>query len=356
MHVPKAARFLILLSLGIVAFALFWISLHVNLDEVRVLIRSVGIPVLLLALILDILNILSYGSAWYFLVHTVHPSVRIGKCIQGVMISIFGDILIPTASVTGEALRVAFANKEFDLPYSQGFATTLVHRVLNVFAFAGILGVSSAVLLVEGGLPPALRFEVFILLLLVTIPEVLGVIVLRRPSVVTKIVTSVSRRFATHPRTEKFVKRLLGIMQDFEKAVALIRVRVRVVVVAFAFLILQWFFQILIPYVFLIGVSTALQLQGINYWTYFWLVALAFPLYGLVNLMPIGIPAMAGVLDSAMAGTFILLGFAPEVAITTTLLTRIVIVLFESTLTGTVAILSGYQGILRDRKDIVEAH
>ncbi len=355
MRIPKAARLLILLSIGIAAFALFWISLHVSLDEVRVLIRSVGIPVLLLALILDILNIISYGSAWYFLVHTVHPAVRIKKCVQGVMISIFGDILIPTASVTGEALRVAFANREFDLPYSEGFATTLVHRVLNVFAFAGILGVSSVVLLLEGGLNPTLKIEVFILLLLVIIPGLLGIIVLRRPSIVTNIVTRLSSHFAFHPRTARFVQRLLGMMQDFEKAVALIRVRLRVVLVAFLFLIFQWLFQILIPYVFLIGVSTALQQQGINYWTYFWLVALAFPLYGLVNLMPIGIPAMAGVLDSAMAGTFVLLGFTPEVAITTTILTRIVIVLFESTLTGAVTILSGYQGFLRDRKDIVQA-
>lgn len=355
MHIPRTARLLIPISIGIAAFALFWISLHVSLDEVRVLIRSVGFPILLLAILLDILNIVSYGSAWYFLVHTVHPAVRVKKCVQGVMISIFGDILIPTASVTGEALRVAFANREFDLPYSEGFATTLVHRVLNVFAFAGILCLSSAVLLLEGGLNPALRIEVFILLLLVIIAGILGIIVLRRPSIVTTIVTRIAGRLAFHPRTARFVQRLLGMMQDFEKAVALIRVRLRVVLLAFAFLILQWFFQILIPYVFLIGISTALQHQGISYWTYFWLVALAFPLYGLVNLMPVGIPAMAGVLDSAMAGTFVLLGFTPEVAITTTLLTRIVIVLFESTLTGTVTILSGYQSILRDRKDIVQA-
>lgn len=355
MHVPRAARILILLTLGVTAFVLFFISLHTNLDEVRVLIRSVGLPILALALILDILNIISYGSAWYFLVHTLHPAVRIRKCVQGVMISIFGDILIPTASVTGEALRVAFAKKEFNLPYSEGFATTLVHRVLNVFAFASVLGVSSAVLLLGGGdLSPTLRIDVFILLLLVVIPGVLGVIVLRRPSIVTTIVTRVSGRFAFHPRTAKFVQRLLSMMQDFEKAIAMIRVRLRIVLIAFFFLLLQWFFQILIPYTFLIGVSSALQQQNINYWTYFWLVALAFPLYGLVNLMPIGIPAMAGVLDSAMAGTFVLLGFPPEVAITTTLLTRIVIVLFESTLTGTVTILSGYQGILHDRKDIVQ--
>ncbi len=354
MLIPRVARLLILIIIGLAAFAIFWLSLGVSIDKVRVLVRSVGLSVLLLALLFDVLNIVSYGSAWYILVHTVHPGVHVKKCVQGVMISIFGDILVPTASVTGEALRVAFANREFNLPYPEGIATTLVHRVLNVFAFAGILGVSSAVLLLQGGLNPALKLEVLILLLIVMIPGVLGILVLRRPKILTRIVVRISRRFASHPRRAKFVQRLQGIMQDFEKSVVLIRARSRAVLVAFVFLIFQWFFQILIPYAFLIGISIALRLPT-DYWTYFWLVALAFPLYGLVNLMPIGIPAMAGVLDSAMAGTFILLGFAPEVAITTTLLTRFVIVLFESTLTGTVTILSGYQGFLRDRKDAVEA-
>ncbi len=354
MHIPKAVQLVILAGIGILAFALFWISLGVSLDEVRGLIRSIGFSILMLTLLFDILNIVSYGSAWYFLVHTVHPAVRARKCVQGVMISIFGDILIPTASVTGEALRVAFANREFNLPYSKGFATTLVHRVLNVFAFAGILGVSSAVLLFQGGLNPYLRLDVTILLLLVLIPAILGVVVLRRPSLVTRIVTRLSGRFASYPRTAKFARMLLEIMEDFERAMALIKTRIRAVLIAFTFLIFQWFFQILIPYSFLVGITLA-RGDSVNYWTFFWLVALAFPLYGLINLAPIGIPAMAGVLDSAMAGTFILLGFPAEVAITTTLLTRVVIVLFESTLTGTVTILSGYQGILRNRKDIVEA-
>ncbi len=354
MRIPLAVRFLLLLAIGLSAFAIFWISLGISLDRVRALADSVGIVVLLVAVVFDVLNILSYGSAWYFLVHTVQPRARIRKCIQGVMVAIFGDIMIPTASVTGETLRITFAKKEFNLPYPDGLATTLVHRVLNVFAFMGILGLSSLVLLFQGGLNPGLRLEVSVLFLIVLVPAVLGIAVFFRPTIATSIVSKLAGRFAEHPRTSKFVQRLMEWMRDFEKSMAIIRTRSRTVLIAFVFLIFQWLFQILVPYAFLVGVSLTLG-HSVNYWTYFWLVALAFPLYGLVNLMPIGIPAMAGLLDSAMAGTFIVLGFSPEVAITTTLLTRVVIVLFESSLTGAVTILTGYQGFLRDRKDIVQA-
>lgn len=354
MHIPQALRWTLLLAIGISAFALFWVTLRVNADEVRDLARSVGLTTLAIAILFDILNIISYGSAWYFLVHTVHPTARIRKCVQGVMISIFGDILVPTASVTGEALRVAFANREFSLSYPQGIATTVVHRVLNLFAFVGIFGVSSIILLLQGGLNQGLRIDVLALLILAIIPGILGVSLVLRPNIVNSLLQRFIHATASHPRIERFFSRLLGGTESFEKAISIMRTKRGILLVAYIFLILQWLFQILIPYAFLVGVSQAFHMS-VNYWTYFWLVALAFPLYGLVNLMPIGIPAMAGILDSAMASTFIVLGFIPEVAITTTLLTRFVIVLFESTLTGAVTLLSGYQGFVRNRKSIVQA-
>jgi len=148
------------------------------------------------------------------------------------------------------------------------------------------------------------------------------------------------------------VQRITGGLRDFERSMELIRKRARDLPKAFLLLVSQVFFLILIPYTFII-VVTLNQHQTVNYWTTFWLVALAFPIFGLVNLMPIGIPGMIGVLDSAMAGTFILLGFTPEVAIITTLLTRGVILVFELGLTGTVVVFSGYSRLVR-RRNITE--
>src|SRR5437879_13242575 len=84
------------------AFALFWFIIRADINRVGNLVASVNSLTLVLALLFDVLNIIFYGTAWYFLVHTLHK-VRLAKCVQGVMISIFGDILVPTASVTGEA-------------------------------------------------------------------------------------------------------------------------------------------------------------------------------------------------------------------------------------------------------------
>jgi len=258
---------------------------------------------------------------------------------------------VPTASVTGEALRVTFANREFGLPYPEGIATVLVQRVLNGLASGTILGIGAAVLVLEGELSPSLRVYIFLLLIFVMVPSLLGIAVLLHPGIGSRIVLRLIGRFANRPRTAGLVQRITGGIISFERSIKLIRARSQGIPLAFLFLIFQWFFQVLIPYAFLIGVSLTLQLP-INYWTFFWLVSVAFPRFGLVTLMPIGIPGMIGILDSAMAGTFVLLGFTPVVAIATTLLTRLVLVVFELTVCGAVIVLSGYQSFIRNRKDI----
>jgi len=157
--------------------------------------------------------------------------------------------------------------------------------------------------------------------------------------------------FANRRLTAGLVHRVTGGVLGFETSMKIIRARGRNIPFSFLFLILQWFFQVLIPYSFLIAISSTLQ-QPTNYWTFFWLISVAFPIFGLVNLIPIGIPGMVGILDGAMAGTFILLGISPEAAIATTLLTRIVIVVFELTVCGAVVALSGYQSFVKTRRTV----
>ena len=350
MHFPRYARLIIQLAAGVPAFALFWLVIRANINKVGNLVGSVNPLILVLVLLFDVLNIIFYGTAWYFLVHTFHK-VRLAKCVQGVMISIFGDILVPTASVTGEALRVTFANREFGLPYPEGIATILVHRVLNGLASGTILAIGAAVLVSGGELSPRLRLYILVLLILVMIPSLLGITMLFRPGIGSRIVLRLIGGFANRPLTARFVHRITGGVLGFETSMKLIRARGRNILFSFLFLGFQWFFQVLIPYSFLIAISSTLQ-QPTNYWTFFWLISVAFPIFGLVNLIPIGIPGMVGILDSAMAGTFILLGIGPEVAIATTLLTRIVLVVFELSVCGAVVALSGYQSLVKTRRTV----
>jgi len=183
------------------------------------------------------------------------------------------------------------------------------------------------------------------------IPSLLGITMLFRPSIGSRIVLRLIGRFAKSKWTAGLVHRITGGVLGFETSMKLMRAQGQNIPLSFLFLVLQWFFQVLIPYSFLIGVSSTLQ-QPVNYWTFFWLISVAFPIFGLVNLIPIGIPGMVGILDSAMAGTFILLGITPEAAIATTLLTRIVLVVFELSVCGAVVALSGYQNLIKTRKTV----
>src|SRR5207245_1370455 len=259
------------------AFALFWFIIRADINSVGNLVASVTSLTLLLALFFDVLNIIFYGTAWYFLVHTLHPKVRLVKCVEAVMISIFGDILVPTASVTGEALRVGFANREFGLPYPEGIATILVHRVLNGLASGTILALGATVLVLGGELSPRLRLYILILLILVMIPSLLGMTLLFRPSVGSRIVLRLLGIFANRRLTAGLVHRVTGGVLGFETSMKIIRARGRNVPFSLLFLILQWLFQVPIPYSILIPLSSTLQHPRYN-WPIFPLISISFPL------------------------------------------------------------------------------
>src|SRR5256712_8830710 len=177
------------------AFALFWFIIRADINRVGNLVASVNSLTLVLALFFDVLNIIFYGTAWYFLVHTLHPKARLVKCVEAVMISIFGDILVPTASVTGEALRVSLPNRAFGLPHPTGIATILVHRVLNGLASGTILAIGAAVLGVGGDLRSGLPLYILVLLIFFMISSLLWITLLFRPGVGSRIVLRLLGRF-----------------------------------------------------------------------------------------------------------------------------------------------------------------
>jgi uncharacterized protein (TIRG00374 family) len=78
---------------------------------------------------------------------------------------------------------------------------------------------------------------------------------------------------------------------------------------------------------------------ALDYEVPYFLILVAYPVYSLSYMIPVGIPAMLGVVESAMTATFIALGVAPAIASSVSILTRVVAVWFEVVVTGLVTAL-----------------
>ena len=119
---------------------------------------------------------------------------------------------------------------------------------------------------------------------------------------------------------------------------------------SFLILLLQWSLGVAIPYLFFLAVGY----RNISFWT----LSVAYPIYSLMDNIPIGIPANAGVLDIAMISTFVVLGIPKEIATLVTILTRSIIVIFEAILTGSISVIFLSRTFahfsIRDLRKIVE--
>lgn len=323
-----------LILIGITIFILYIVFLGVNVKELMRITFSSNPLYYMLALVLDTSFIVFYALAWYSIVKAICQEIRIKDAVMIVMVGWFGDMLIPTAFVTGEALRLYLLRKLYGVEYSKTFVTVVVHRLLSAIAFT-IFVALGIIFLIEGGvlLSSDVVKQALFAVVLASIVIVLGLLVLFRTDVAGKIGLVMFNYLAKSLekfRLERYRGKVLSVIRTYENSVDIIMEQPIRIFLGFIAMMIQWSIGVSIPYIFF---------RSVGYHMSFWALAAAYPIYGLADNLPIAVPANAGVLDVAMTSMFILLGAPKEIAATVTILTRSIIVLFEAILTGAVTAL-----------------
>ncbi len=324
----------ILIVIGILAFIAYILLLGVDIKHLILVLDRSSPVYYIAAIIVDIFFIFFYGFAWFFLVKSICKKIKLKDAILFVVVGWFGDMLIPAAFMTGEALRLYLLKKFYDVDYSRGLATVVVNRVLSAIAFAIFVSVG-LVFLFEGGKflsSDVIKRGIFAISLAVIV-IIVGLLLVFRIDLVEKYSIKafdyLGRSFGKI-RLEKYQGKILSLIRSYKESMDLLREKTSNILLGFIFLVIQWSLGVTIPYIFFLAVGYRMS---------FWALAIAYPIYGLADNLPVGIPANAGVLDIAMTSMFILLGAPKEVAVTVTLLTRSIIVLFEAVFTGSITAL-----------------
>jgi len=324
----------ILIVIGVLVFIAYIFLIGVDVNKLFSVLRKSSSMYYFLAVIIDVGFIFFYGLAWFFLVKCICREIKLKDAILIVIIGWFGDMLIPAAFMTGEALRLYLLKKLYNIDYSRGLATVVVHRVLSAIAFAMFVS-TGLIFLIEGRKilsSDIIKRGIFAISLAVIV-IIVGLLLVFRIDLIErysiKAFDYLGRSFR-RIRLQKYQEKVLSLIKSYRESMILLREKTSNIFLGFLFLIIQWCLGVSIPYVFFIAVGHKMS---------FWALATAYPIYGLADNLPIGIPANAGVLDIAMTSMFILLGVPKEVAVTVTVLTRSIIVLFEAIFTGTITVI-----------------
>ena len=341
----------ILLLIGILFFSFFLLIIGIDFNVIYKNLLEINLYYLPLIICVDILFILSYALAWFFLVKIVCPEIKLGKAMLIVIAGWFGDMLIPAAFMTGEALRLILLKKIYKLDMSKAAATVVIHRLLNALAFLFLMLMGIAMLAFYGETKVEILHHSVTIILLSILGLAIAFFVLRKIRILRKVLKVIVRYLSAVFKTKKLdvESKIDSIFTSFENSLNIITKNKTRVLIGFIILLFQWFLGVTIPYLFFLSVG---------YRVNFWILSVAYPIYSLMDNIPIGIPANAGVLDIAMISTFVVLGIPKEIATLVTILTRSIIVIFEAILTGSISVIFLSRTFahfsIRDLRKIVE--
>ncbi|RLF21210.1 MAG: hypothetical protein DRM97_06990, partial [Thermoprotei archaeon] len=237
---------------------------------------------------LELLHITLYGVGWWFLLRSIDRHVGLKESLIGAYVSVFGDIMIPTGSITGESLRFIYAVRRLKFKHGSALATIVMHRVLNGITFAFFV-VTSYIMLMRRA--SSLSEYVLLAMATVLLSCAVAIFLLEMPRIKDKLLSTILRG---HER--RGIKGYLArLVEELAEAVEYLKGHTANLFLSLIALMTQWIVGILIPY---------LIFHALNYNVSFWLVSFAYPIYGLIVLVPVGIPAMIGVLDVTMMSIF----------------------------------------------------
>jgi len=336
----------IMILVGAVIFGAY--LYFVGFWQVVDIIKGLDIRIALLAIAIDLLCISLFAISWKFLLKS--PGIKLKDAFIVVLVSIFGDMMIPTGSISGEVMRISLATKKTKLHLSEVTASVLIHRLTLGITFGVVLGVSVVMLLVTQTLNlAALSLFIFIGAAVIFLGG-LGILAAvnicrfkRFARVCLTKMAGIIRRFKPSFSLENAQLRVERGLEEFQRAVKEIS-RGRVLL-ASSLLIARWFIIALIPYLVFISLGHPAS---------YWMVLTVSIFVSMVQMIPIGIPGMVGVMEVSMTTFFIGFGIPADIAASATILTRLVMFWFELLISASTASFQGLSDLMKNAKSAQE--
>ncbi|RLG91478.1 MAG: hypothetical protein DRO36_04170 [Candidatus Hecatellales archaeon] len=318
-----------LLFVGLTLLALFILKTS-DLRLVLGYVLSAQKTFYCLAFILLFFAVIFYTGSWYVMVRGLGLSFNFALIVT--WSSIFFNTITPTASFGGEAVRIYFVNRKTGFDYGTITATVFLHRVVCTIPFlvGSIVGIVyltkffNASTFLSKLLTLLLTFiflSLTVILVLCVKPEIASKLTLKLTNLLNKKHSTPLKSLA-----EKFRNMILS----FEKNLKVLVCRGKIFAVSIALAFLSWFSDVVIAYLIFLSLKYPLNLPAI---------ILVYTVGMTIQMIPIGIPGMVGVVESVMASLYTVIGVPLSLSIAATLMIRAVMFWFQVFMGGVSTIL-----------------
>ena len=305
---------LLALGIAIIALLLWW----AGLERVVEILKGASVEYLLLAGIMYILGLVTWGLRWRVLLNALDVRVSFDKILLALLAGIFVNNVTPGARGGGEPVRMYFLAKETDKPYGQVFATVMMDRILDLIPVVAMLALSTIYIYTLGS--PYLTVVLVALdlafagLILLT----LGILLSERKTKGAlywffRLFERIAPKKAEKYRG-RFERTVEVDVPRFQSDFRFLLKHKGVFLVALIYSTASWLFSILRTYYTFKAINYPISLIDVM------VVQMVGMVIGMVSVIPGG----AGLIETVNSGVYVLLGINRGVAVTATLLDRLI--------------------------------
>jgi len=328
------------LAVGIALLAVF--VYLVGFKEIVNTILKVDIHLMFLAFLLDMAGLLLYGSCWYVLLRAGGLSIRFRSCISIALAGIFTCYITPSGFFM-DASRVFLASKESNVRIGHGAATVILHKIMFTLGFVTFGLLSMTMLFMTRGLSHPLALNLLTVTAFVVIGTIgVALLIVKADKLghhmhgITKSLKSLLSKVAGR-YYPTMLSSIGGLTNDFRRTFVKLVKSPRAILASYALALSYWTTSVLILYVVFLALGYSISI---------WIIMLTISVGDFIQMTPIAIPGMLGVIEVVTTTILVMFGTPLEVAASATLLARIATFWFDLPITGVAASYYGAKYVL----------
>ncbi|MBC7091633.1 MAG: flippase-like domain-containing protein [Nitrososphaeria archaeon] len=329
---PKfTKKHIALLSIGLFILTIFMILSDFN-SVIEVMLASDKIN-FFLGFTSMFVGVIFYTISWTLLLNSSGIKLKFLRAFEGVWISVFFNIIVPTASISGEVFRIWYAVKETNSGYGNAAATVFIHRILCFIPFmlGSILGL--IYFLIAYNLPTYLSTILILISTVISFGFLLLLMLWIKPKITIKIVFKIAgliEKLVYKKNPSRLRDSLQKVFEEFEFSLKMLGYRRRPLFLSLIFAIFFWLLDVAVAY---------FVFQSLNYPIPFALIVAVYTIGITVQIVPVGIPGMIGIVETIMSGLYTLAGIPLSISVAATMMIRFIMMWLEALIGGIAFIL-----------------
>jgi uncharacterized protein (TIRG00374 family) len=316
MNFLKTKNIFFVIIIGGIIFTIF--GREIGFGKLLSLINNVNKFLLLLAILFNLMNILSFTKTWQIL---IPAKIDLYKLFKFFMVGIFINNITPTFGTGGEPIKAILLGDETGIDKAECFASVILQRMLNMFPFMTIGGTGLGLLFFSSDIKLQLWQILALLFSIVIAFCMFGLIIyfyFRKDKLFSfaKSLIKFYIKFFKKGSRKNYLDRMQNSIDSFYSGLENIQQNKDAIAKAIFFSFLGWIFDILAIYTVFLSIGDKKIFLSI--------IIITYTVSMMSSWIPFFLPGGLGVVEITMAGLFIFSGIPKDTALLATAIYRLV--------------------------------